>query len=192
MKLTRARNTWYWGNLILVVPFVLESKKLSNITREARGKRRVMDLTRSLQSRAAWIPELYTTQRSSLILRHFWKKQKKKELETKISRVNKMSIRSLPLSLSLFPLSIEHLWAKTIDGLSMRSQIWTVSRSMLTSELTVHMLKCIVRGHVCCPVILDSSFQVPTKTKRKKKQCIANTIKNTIELPLHSKGRPVE
>ena len=29
---------------------------------------------------------------------------------------------------------------------------------MLTSELTVHMLKRIVRGHVCCPLILDSSF----------------------------------
>ena len=29
---------------------------------------------------------------------------------------------------------------------------------MLTSELTVHMLKCIVRGHVCCPLIHDSSF----------------------------------
>ena len=29
---------------------------------------------------------------------------------------------------------------------------------MLTSELAVHMLKCIVRGHVCCPLIHDSSF----------------------------------
>ena len=29
---------------------------------------------------------------------------------------------------------------------------------MLTSELTVHMLKCIVREHVCCPLIHDSSF----------------------------------
>ena len=29
---------------------------------------------------------------------------------------------------------------------------------MLTSELTVHMLKCIVRGHVCCPIIYVSSF----------------------------------
>ena len=29
---------------------------------------------------------------------------------------------------------------------------------MLTSELTVHMLKCNVRGHVCCPLIYDSSF----------------------------------
>ena len=26
---------------------------------------------------------------------------------------------------------------------------------MLTSELTVHMLKCIVRGHVCCSLIHD-------------------------------------
>ena len=27
------------------------------------------------------------------------------------------------------------------------------------SKLTnAHMLKCIVRGHVCCPLILDSSF----------------------------------
>ena len=29
---------------------------------------------------------------------------------------------------------------------------------MLTSELAVHMLKFIVRGHVCCPLIHDSSF----------------------------------
>ena len=29
---------------------------------------------------------------------------------------------------------------------------------MLTSELTVHMLKCIVRGHLCCPLIHDYSF----------------------------------
>ena len=29
---------------------------------------------------------------------------------------------------------------------------------MRTSELTVHMLKCMVRGHVCCPLIHDSSF----------------------------------
>ena len=29
---------------------------------------------------------------------------------------------------------------------------------MLTSEITAHMLKCIVRGHVCCPLIHDSSF----------------------------------
>ena len=29
---------------------------------------------------------------------------------------------------------------------------------MLTSELTVHMLKCVVRGQVCCPLIHDSSF----------------------------------
>ena len=29
---------------------------------------------------------------------------------------------------------------------------------MLTSELTVHMLKCIVRGHVYCPLIHYSSF----------------------------------
>ena len=29
---------------------------------------------------------------------------------------------------------------------------------MLTSELTVHMLKRIVRGRVCCLLILDSSF----------------------------------
>ena len=117
-------------------------------------------------------------------------------METKISRVNKVSILSLPLSLSLFSLSIEHLWAKTIDELSMRSQIWTVSRSMLTSGLTVHMLKCIVRGHVCCPLIHDSSFHSSfhfkspqrlneKKKTNKKKQCIANTIKNTIELPLH-------
>ena len=28
---------------------------------------------------------------------------------------------------------------------------------MLASELTVHMLKCIVRGHVCCSLIHDSS-----------------------------------
>ena len=27
---------------------------------------------------------------------------------------------------------------------------------MLTSELTVHVLKCIVRGHVCCSLIHDS------------------------------------
>ena len=77
----------------------------------------------------------------------------------------------------------------------MRSQIWTVSRSMLTSELTVHMLKCIVRGHVCCPVILDSSFHSSFHLKsqqrlnEKTKQCIANTMKNTIELPLHLTDR---
>ena len=29
---------------------------------------------------------------------------------------------------------------------------------MLTSELTVHMLKCIVRGYVSCPLIHDSSI----------------------------------
>ena len=29
---------------------------------------------------------------------------------------------------------------------------------MLMSKLTVHMLKCIVRGHICCPLIHDSSF----------------------------------
>ena len=29
---------------------------------------------------------------------------------------------------------------------------------MLTSELTVHMLKCIVRGYACCPLIHDSLF----------------------------------
>ena len=29
---------------------------------------------------------------------------------------------------------------------------------MLTSKLTVHLLKYIVRGHVCCPLIHDSSF----------------------------------
>ena len=29
---------------------------------------------------------------------------------------------------------------------------------MLTSELTVHMLKCIVRGYVRCPLIHDSSL----------------------------------
>ena len=66
---------------------------------------------------------------------------------------------------------------------------------MLTSGLTVHVLKCIVRGHVCCPVIHDSSFhssfhfkspqRLNEKKKQKKKQCIANTIKNTIEVPLH-------
>ena len=179
MKLTRARNTWYWGNLILVVPFVLESKKLSNITREARGKRRVMDRTRSLQSRAAWIPELYTTQRSSLTLRHFWKKQKKRNWKRKYRELTKWAF-VLYLSLSLFSLSIEHLWAKTIDGLSMRSQIWTVSQSMLTSELTVHMLKCIVRGHVCCPVIRDSSFHssfhLKSQQKLNEKQSNASLI----------------
>ena len=29
---------------------------------------------------------------------------------------------------------------------------------VLTSELTVHMLKCIVRKHICCPLIHNSSF----------------------------------
>ena len=29
---------------------------------------------------------------------------------------------------------------------------------MLTSKFTFHMLKCIVRGHVCSPLIHDSSF----------------------------------
>ena len=29
---------------------------------------------------------------------------------------------------------------------------------MLASELTVHMLKCIEGGHVCCPLIHDSSL----------------------------------
>ena len=29
---------------------------------------------------------------------------------------------------------------------------------MLTSELTVHMLKCMVRGRVCCPLIHNSPF----------------------------------
>ena len=29
---------------------------------------------------------------------------------------------------------------------------------MLTSERTVHMLICMVRGYVCCPLIQDSSF----------------------------------
>ena len=29
---------------------------------------------------------------------------------------------------------------------------------MLKSELIVHMLKCTVRGHVCCSLIHDSSF----------------------------------
>ena len=28
----------------------------------------------------------------------------------------------------------------------------------LTSELTVHMLKCIAREHACCPLIYDCSF----------------------------------
>ena len=28
---------------------------------------------------------------------------------------------------------------------------------MLTSELTVHMFKCTVRRHICCPLIHDSS-----------------------------------
>ena len=68
---------------------------------------------------------------------------------------------------------------------------------MLTSGLTVHVLKCIVRGHVCCPVIHDSSFhsslhfKSPQRlnAKKKKQQCIANTIKNTIEVPLHLTDR---
>ena len=34
-------------------------------------------------------------------------------------------------------------------------------------------------------ISLIISFEVPTKTKRKTKQCIANTIKTTIDLPLH-------
>ena len=29
---------------------------------------------------------------------------------------------------------------------------------MLASELSVHMLKCIARGHVCCPLIHNSLF----------------------------------
>ena len=32
------------------------------------------------------------------------------------------------------------------------------ARCMLTSELTAHLLKCIVRGCVCCPLIHDSLF----------------------------------
>ena len=41
--------------------------------------------------------------------------------------------------------------------------IWTEGSchwrlSMLTSESTVHMLICILRGNVCCPLIHDSSF----------------------------------
>ena len=32
------------------------------------------------------------------------------------------------------------------------------SNCVLTSELTVHMLKCIVRKHICCPLINNSSF----------------------------------
>ena len=100
-------------------------------------------------------------------------------METKISRGNKVSILSLPLSLSL-SFFIEHLWARTIDGLSMRSQIWTVSRSMLTSELTVHMLKCIVRGHVCCPVILDSSFHSSFHFKSQQR---LNEKKKTMHCP---------
>ena len=122
-------------------------------------------------------------------------------METKISRGNKVSFLSLPLSLSLslFSLSIEHLWAKTIDGLSMHLQIWTVSGSMLTSQLTIHMLKCIVRGHACCPVFLDSSFHSSFHLKssqrlNEKKQCIANTIKkyNLATAALNRKGDPVE
>ena len=46
---------------------------------------------------------------------------------------------------------------------STEAQKWTESGCQwrlctLMSELTVHMLKCIVSGDVCCPLILKSSF----------------------------------
>ena len=48
-------------------------------------------------------------------------------------------------------------------GWVQQAQKWTESGCqwrlcMLMSELAVHMLKCIVRGYVCCPLIHDSSF----------------------------------
>ena len=70
---------------------------------------------------------------------------------------------------------------------------------MLTSQLTIHMLKCIVRGHACFPVFLDSSFHSSFHLKssqrlNEKKQCIANTIKkyNLATAAVNRKGAPVE
>ena len=50
-----------------------------------------------------------------------------------------------------------------LGGYSIKAHKWTESgyqwrRCMLTSERTVHMLKCIVREYVCCPLIHDSSL----------------------------------
>ena len=48
-----------------------------------------------------------------------------------------------------------------IPSLTPSPWLWTYHKAqycMLMSELTVHMLKCNVRGHVCCPLIHDLHF----------------------------------
>ena len=53
---------------------------------------------------------------------------------------------------------------------------------MLTSELTVHMLKCIVRGHVCCPLIHVSSLLTDGGHVKRDQWKVENTIHYSISL----------
>ena len=111
-------------------------------------------------------------------------------METKISRVNKVSIVSLPLSLSFFTqhrtsVSKNHRRTKyaftNLNGIPKYADVRAYCSHVKMYCKRARLLSCHPRFFIS----LIISFEVPTKTKRKTKQCIANTIKTTIDLPLH-------
>ena len=107
-----------------------------------------------------------------------------------------MSIRSLPLSLSFFTqhrtsVSKNHRRTKyaftNLNGIPKYADVRAYCSHVKMFCKRAHLLSC----HPRLFISLIISFEVPTKTKRKTKQCIANTIKTTIDLPLHlTEGLP--
>ena len=101
-----------------------------------------------------------------------------------------MSIRSLPLSLSFFTqhrtsVSKNHRRTKyaftNLNGIPKYADVRAYCSHIKMYCKRARLLSCHPRFFIS----LIISFEVPTKTKRKTKQCIANTIKTTIDLPLH-------
>ena len=116
-------------------------------------------------------------------------------METKISRVNKLSILSLPLSLFFFTqhrtsVSKNHRRTKyactNLNGIPKYANVPAYYSHVKMYCKRARLLSCRPR--------LFISFEVLTKTKRKKKRCIANTIKkyNLATAALNRKGAPVE